>query len=152
MGLLGELYQAAVLEHSRRPRNRHRPERYDVACPGVNPGCGDEITLYIAVDDGRLATVAFEGTGCAISQASASLMTQAVEGKAAAEALALAADFKAMIRGEEPAEALGEARVLRGVSRLHARVKCATLPWVTLEHALAELGLAGAGSGSAAER
>jgi nitrogen fixation NifU-like protein len=140
MGLLDELYQTAVLQHSRRPHNRFRPERYDVAYPGVNPGCGDELTLYLAVDGDRLATVAFEGMGCAISQASASLMTQAVEGKTAAEALALAADFKAMIRGEEPTERLGEARVLQGVSKLHARVKCATLPWVTLEQAVAELG------------
>lgn len=146
MGLLADLYQAAVLEHSRHPRNRYRPERFDVACPGVNPGCGDEITLYLALDDGRLETVAFEGVGCAISQASASLMTEAVRGKAADEALGLAADFKAMVRGEEPAERLGEARVLKGVSKLHARVKCATLPWVTLEHALAELGAARPGA------
>jgi len=142
MGLLGELYQSAVLEHSRRPRNRYRPERYDVAYPGVNPGCGDEITLYLALDGDRLGVVAFEGQGCAISQASASLMTEAVEGLTAAQALELAGDFKAMVRGEEPPERLGEARVLQGVSRLPARVKCATLPWVTLEHALAELGLA----------
>ena len=83
MGILGDLYQAAVLEHSRRPRNRYRPDRYDLAYPGVNPGCGDEITLYLALDDGRVATVAFEGEGCAISQASASLMTEAVRGRTA---------------------------------------------------------------------
>lgn len=146
MGILGDLYQAAVLEHSRRPRNRYRPDRYDLAYPGVNPGCGDEITLYLALDDGLVATVAFEGEGCAISQASASLMTEAVKGRTAREALALAEDFKAMVRGAEPAERLGEARVLRGVSRLHARVKCATLPWVTLEHALAELDAADGGA------
>lgn len=139
MSLLGDLYQAAVLEHSRRPKNSGRPERFDVAHPGVNPGCGDELTLFLGLADGALVPVAFEGQGCAISMASASLMTEAIKGRTPADALALAEDFKAMIRGEEPAARLGEARVLQGVSKLHARVKCATLPWVTLEHALGEL-------------
>ncbi len=138
MGLLDELYQSAVLQHSRHPRNAGVPERYDVAVPGVNPGCGDELTLYVALDGDVLEQVAFEGSGCAISQASASLMTEVVKGGTMDHALALAEDFKAMIRGEEPAERLGETRALRGVAKLHARVKCATLAWVTLEEALAQ--------------
>lgn len=138
MGLLDELYQSAVLQHSRHPRNAGAPERYDVAVPGVNPGCGDELTLYVALDGDVLEQVAFEGSGCAISQASASLMTEVVKGGTVDHALALAEDFKAMIRGEEPAERLGETRALRGVAKLHARVKCATLAWVTLEEALAQ--------------
>jgi len=136
MSLLEELYQSAVLQHSRHPRNTGVPERYDVAVPGVNPGCGDELTLYVAFDGDELRAVTFEGVGCAISQASASLMTEAVKGGTVDEALLLAQEFKAMLRGEEPTERLGEARALRGVSQLHARVKCATLPWVTLEEAL----------------
>lgn len=137
MGLLAELYQDAVIEHSRRPRNFGVPESYDVSHPGVNPGCGDELTVYASLDGDTLRDVRFEGVGCAISQASASLMTEAVKGREVAEALRLVEQFTAMIRGEEPADSLGEARVLQGVSKLHARVKCATLPWVTLEHALA---------------
>lgn len=143
MGLLEDLYQSAVLQHSRHPRNTGVPARYDVAVPGVNPGCGDELTLYVALDGEDLEAVTFEGVGCAISQASASLMTEAVTGASVDEALQLAQEFKAMLRGEEPSERLGEARVLRGVSQLHARVKCATLPWVTLEEALARTRAAG---------
>ncbi len=139
MGLLDDLYQSAVLEHSRRPHNSYVPDAYDVAAPGVNPGCGDELTLYLAVEDGALSVVAFQGVGCAISLASASLMTEAVKGKSVEAALGLAEDFKAMVRGAEPDPGLGEASVLKGVSRLHARVKCATLPWVTLEDAIARV-------------
>ena len=136
MGLLEDLYQTAVLEHSRHPRNTGVPERYDISMPGVNPGCGDELTLYVALAGDEVQAVTFEGEGCAISQAAASLMTEAVKGKSVGDALQLAEEFKSMIRGGEPSERLGEARVLRGVSQLHARVKCATLPWVTLEKAL----------------
>lgn len=138
MGVLADLYQAAVIQHSRRPSNFGKPESFDVSQDGVNSGCGDELTLYLSTSGDVLTDVRFEGVGCAISMASASLMTEAVKGSSADEALALADAFKRMIRGEEPDEKLGENRVLQGVSRLHARVKCATLPWLTLEQAIAK--------------
>ena len=140
MALLDDLYSGAILEHSRRPRNHGEPESYDLAQEGINPGCGDELTLYLRVVDGSLATVAFNGQGCAISQAAASLMTTAVKGRSPAYASALAASFKAMLQGGAAAEELGESRVLQGIAKLPARVKCATLPWLTLEVALQRLG------------
>ncbi len=136
MSFLESLYQAVVLEHYRHPHNHgpladatHRQE-------GVNPSCGDELTLHLRVEDGRIGDARFEGEGCAISQASASLMTDALKGRTVDAALELARDFKAMIRGEAPSSELGDLAALQGVSKLHARVKCATLAWTTLEAAL----------------
>lgn len=136
MGLLDDLYSGAIVEHNRRPRNRGVPDAYDVVQDGLNPGCGDELTLYLALGGERLTTVMFEGEGCAISQAAASLMTQAVSGATLQDAAAMVASFKQMMRGAAPAAALGDSRVLEGVAKLPARVKCAALPWVTLELAL----------------
>lgn len=140
MSMLERLYKEAILEHYKRPRNRgalpdatHRHE-------GLNPSCGDELELYVKVEDGVVRQVRFEGQGCAISQASASMMSERITGESVAEALAIAAAFKAMIRGEPAADIIGEPTVLQGVSKLPARVKCADLAWITLEHALAEAG------------
>jgi nitrogen fixation protein NifU and related proteins len=133
---LSDVYRQIVLEHSRSPRNKGVLEGATVIERGVNPSCGDDIELHLRVENNRILEARFTGVGCAISQASASLMTLAVEGKTVNEALELARDFHAMLRGEAPSKALGEASALQGVSRLHARVKCATLPWQTLEVAL----------------
>lgn len=140
MSLLDSLYQEAVLEHYKRPRNRGVLEPHDVAEEGVNPSCGDEVTLYLRFEGERLAGVSFEGEGCAISQATASLMTQAVKGRTTAEALALSERFREMLHGAEPDAALGDLAVMRGVSQLPARVKCAALPFATLERALERRG------------
>lgn len=137
--LLEDLYSGAIVEHNRRPRNRGVPDSYDVAQAGLNPGCGDELTLYLALGGERLTTVMFEGEGCAISQAAASLLTQAIRGATVQDAAAMVASFKQMMRGAAPDAALGDSRVLQGVAKLPARVKCATLPWVTLELALQRL-------------
>jgi nitrogen fixation protein NifU and related proteins len=139
MALLEQLYKEAILEHYKHPRNRGRLEPATVSQEGVNPSCGDELELFLRVDNNRVTDAKFIGEGCAISQASASMMTEAIKGKSLAEAQALIKAFKAMIHGEVPAEELGELRVLQGVSKLHARVKCATLGWVTLEQALAKI-------------
>ncbi len=138
MSLLDDLYQASILEHNRRPHNYGRLDPHDVAEEGHNPSCGDELTLYLSERDGKLTT-AFEGHGCAISRASASMLTDLVNGRDVPAARRLAEHFRAMIHGGEAHPALGEALALQGVSRLHARVKCATLAWVTLEQALDEL-------------
>jgi nitrogen fixation protein NifU and related proteins len=137
MGFLEQVYRDAVLEHARSPRNRGELEPYSVKQEGINPSCGDELVLYLRVREGRVEAASFTGHGCAISQASASLMTQAVIGKPLAEAQALLARFKAMIHGEGADPSLGDLAVLEGISKLHARVKCATLPWITLEAAIA---------------
>lgn len=124
-----------IADHQRRPRHTG-------ALSGVegvtldNPGCGDQVTVWADVPQGRLA-VTFNGKGCAISQSSASLMTVALTGKTVEEAHALARQFRAMVMGEEPGDAhLGDLLALAGVSRLHARRKCALLPWRALEQAL----------------
>lgn len=139
MSLMEQIYKEVIVERSRRPRHRGVVDPRTHLQEGVNPSCGDELTLTMRVEDGRVAAAAFEGSGCAISQASADLMVEALEGRTVAEARALARSFKAMLRGEEGAgDDLGELRALEGVRRLHARVKCATLPWTTLERALGD--------------
>lgn len=136
MSLLDSLYKEIIFDHYKRPRNRGELQPHTHHQEGLNPSCGDELELYLNVEGGRITGVAFTGEGCAISQASASLMTEAIKGKSVEEALALAAQFKAMIHGAPPAEALGDLKLLQGISKLHARVKCATLAWLTLEQAL----------------
>ncbi|HLU82860.1 MAG TPA: SUF system NifU family Fe-S cluster assembly protein [Trueperaceae bacterium] len=137
MSVLDDLYQAVILQHNRRPHNYGPLEPHDVAQQGSNPTCGDELTLYLRLSGSTIEKAAFVGEGCAISRASASLMTGALTGLDLAGAAALSASFKRMIHtGEVPSD-LGDLAALQGVSKLHARVKCATLPWVTLEEALA---------------
>ena len=138
MAFLEDMYKAIILEHYQRPRNRGVLEQPTVTLGANNPTCGDELELQLRVVDGVIADVAFTGAGCAISQASASLMTQAIKGKPVTEALELAHQFQAMLRGDPPDARLGDLAALQGVSKLHARVKCASLAWQTLENALAE--------------
>lgn len=130
------MYKEVILEHYKQPRNHGKMADATLSSEGINPSCGDEVELFLKLEEGVVKEVSFVGEGCAISQSSTSMLTEAIEGKTVAEALELAAQFKAMIQGEDPAETLGDLKVLRGVSKLHARVKCATLAWVTLEEAL----------------
>lgn len=136
MSFLENLYKELILDHSKRPRNRGRIDPYTHHQEGINPSCGDELELFLNVEDGVVTDVSFVGEGCAISQASSSMMTEAIRGRPIAEVRALGDAFKDMIHGGEPIEELGDLRMLQGVSKLHARVKCATLAWVALEEAL----------------
>jgi nitrogen fixation protein NifU and related proteins len=138
-GLLEGMYRNIILEHYQRPRNRKVLEHPSVSLAASNPSCGDELELQLRVSGSVIEDVTFTGSGCAISTASASLMTQAIKGKAVEESLELAAKFHAMLRGEAPAPELGDLLALSGVAKLHARIKCATLAWQTLEAALMEL-------------
>lgn len=139
MSLLDELYQEVIMDHYRRPRHHGELAGADVVQEGINPSCGDELTLYVKAGTDVLAEISFVGEGCAISQASASLMTTAVAGATLAEAAALSAAFQRLIRGEAPGVELGDLKLLAGVAKLPARVKCAALPWKTLDAALARL-------------
>jgi nitrogen fixation protein NifU and related proteins len=138
MSLLENLYKEIILEHYKHPRNKGKLENA-LHREGINPSCGDEVNLFLDIQDDRINDVKFMGEGCAISQASTSMMTQAIKGKTLKETLELSQTFKAMIHGETPTEALGDLVMLQGISKLHARVKCATLAWVTLEEALGSL-------------
>ena len=136
MSLLDTLYKEIILEHYKRPKNRGELKPHTHRQEGLNPSCGDELELFLNVEDGVVTGVSFVGEGCAISQASASMMTEAIKGKPVEDALALSEKFKAMIHGKPPADELGDLKLLQGISKLHARVKCATLAWITLEGAL----------------
>lgn len=136
MSLLDTLYQQAILEHYKNPRNHGALDPHDVKEEGLNPSCGDELTLYLRLNGDVLEKVTFEGEGCAISQATASMMTQVVNGRPVSEVLDIADKFRQMLHGAEPDEQLGELAVMRGVAKLPARVKCAALSLTTLEAAL----------------
>jgi nitrogen fixation NifU-like protein len=137
---LRELYQQVIIEHSRNPRNFRELGAASHHAEGYNPLCGDEITVYVEVEGDRVKDVAFKGSGCAISKASASLMTAAIKGKTIAEAEEMFARFRSMVTSERDAEideeALGKLAVLSGVREFPVRVKCATLAWHTLRAAL----------------
>ena len=139
MSSLRDLYQEIILDHGRRPRNFGRLAQADRSAEGFNPLCGDRLTLYLRMAGDVIAAAGFEGAGCAISTASASLMTEALKGKTTAEAEALFADFRALVTAttDAPAAAaLGKLAVLGGVRAFPARVKCATLAWHTMHAAL----------------
>ena len=135
---LDDLYRDVILDHYSHPRNKGVLEGASVTREGANPLCGDEIRLSLFVRDGVVQDVRFDGKGCSISQASASMMTERVKGKAVAEAERLIAAFKAMMRGEGAGEEMGDLEALQGVRKFPVRVKCATLGWLTLEGALEE--------------
>ncbi|MDR0838515.1 MAG: SUF system NifU family Fe-S cluster assembly protein [Oscillospiraceae bacterium] len=136
------IYTQLITEHSRDKRNRRVVEGANHTHHGVNPSCGDELTLELRVEDGKIADAAFTGSGCAISQASASMMSDILRGKTVEEADRLADLFLGMIKGEvtdeEELEELDEAIALQGVSKMPARVKCAVLPWHTYQAAITE--------------
>lgn len=136
---LEELYQEVILDHSRRPRNFGALPNPDVLVHGDNPACGDEIHLGVHFDsDGKLAEIKFSGQGCAISQASASMMTMKLKGKTRSEAAQLASAFKSLVTTDTAGEtkALGDLQFLQGVRKFPQRVKCAMLAWRAVEQAL----------------
>jgi nitrogen fixation NifU-like protein len=139
MSDLNDLYQEVILDHNRRPRNFHALADASHSAEGYNPLCGDRLTLYLRMTDGVVRDVSFEGAGCAISKASASLMTDAVKGKTAGEAQALFERFHRMVTTppEQPVEDLGKLSALAGVREFPVRVKCASLAWHTLKAAMA---------------
>lgn len=141
MADLRELYQETILDHSRKPRNFHKIDGADRVAAGHNPLCGDRVTLYLKLDGDRIADASFEGQGCAISKASASLMTDAVKGLPRAEADRLFDRFHELVTqgpdAARTAKELGKLAVFAGVSEYPIRVKCATLAWHTLRSALA---------------
>ena len=137
---LNDLYQELIIDHSKRPRNYGSLEDATHCCDGHNPLCGDAVTVYIKVEDGVVVEAKFEGNGCAISTASASMLTEAVRGKTVAEVEALFESFRRALTdsGADPGPEvdLGSLESLRGVKEYPMRVKCATLPWHTLHAAL----------------
>ena len=137
---LGALYQEVILDHNRAPRNFGELTGASASAAGVNPLCGDEVTVWLKVENGTSADASFVGTGCAISKASASMMTQAIKGKSLAEADVLFAGFHGMVTGQprdDDMTALGKLKVFSGVARFPSRVKCASLAWHAMREALA---------------
>lgn len=138
-GELRELYQEVIFDHNRNPRNCHAMEHANRKVEGYNPLCGDRLTLYLDVQDDIIQDASFEGSGCAISTASVSLMTEMVKGKTQNEARQMFDTFHKITTGGDDTidlEELGKLRVLAGVRDYPARVKCATLAWHTLEAAI----------------
>jgi nitrogen fixation NifU-like protein len=137
MSDLADLYQEVILDHNRRPRNFHALADASHKAEGYNPLCGDRLTLYLKVSGDTIEDVSFEGAGCAISKASASLMTDAVKGRTRAEAQALFERFHRMVTTppDQPVEELGKLSSLAGVREFPVRVKCASLAWHTLKAA-----------------
>jgi nitrogen fixation NifU-like protein len=142
---LQELYREVILDHYRNPRHRGRIDTAHVHAEGENPSCGDEFSLDLAIADDTIIDIATQGQGCSISQASGSMMADAVIGKSVGEVHELAGQFKRMMSIEEgespidearPGSVLGDLEALQGVRRFPVRIKCADLPWTTLEDAL----------------
>jgi nitrogen fixation protein NifU and related proteins len=136
---LRELYQEVILDHNKHPRNRGKLEALTDSAEGHNPLCGDNITVYVLQKDGVVDDVKFEGSGCAISTASASMMTEAIKGKSLQEVEAVFREFQEMVTATGEVEDhpdLGDLEVLAGVREYPVRIKCATLPWHTLKAAL----------------
>jgi len=137
--MLRELYQQVILDHNSHPHNFHKPEGTNHEAEGYNPLCGDHYTIYLVVEDGVVKDVGFEGSGCAISKSSASVMTTLVKGKTRDEAKKLFEAFTKMVKGEMPegeAAKLGKLAVFEGVREFPTRTKCATLSWHAMASAL----------------
>ena len=135
---LRDLYQEVILEHSKVPRNYREISDADHKAEGFNPLCGDRFTVYLHLDGETIRDISFQGSGCAISKASASMMTQTLKGKTRGEAEKLFGKFHDLVTGQgHPSETeMGKLAVFSGVSEFPARVKCATLAWHTLQAAL----------------
>jgi nitrogen fixation NifU-like protein len=136
---LTDLYQQVILDHCKQPRNFHELPAATCSAQGHNPLCGDQLTLWLKMDGGRIADVSFKGQGCAISKASASMMTTSVKGKTREEAEAIFEKFHDLVTGkldEAHQKELGSLRAFGGVSKFPLRVKCASLAWHTLKSAL----------------
>ncbi len=139
MSELSELYQQVILDHNKKPRNFRKLETANHRAEGYNPLCGDQLTVYLDLENGAVKDVSFEGSGCAISKAAASMMTQAVKGKTRPEVTELFEEFHEMVTGgldENTPNHLGNLKIFAGVREFPVRVKCATLSWHTLQAAL----------------
>src|SRR5262245_30206814 len=141
MADLDDLYQEVIFDHHRSPRNFRVPEHVNHQMEGFNPLCGDRLTLYVDVEGDRIHEIGFQGSGCAISRASASLMTESVKGKTRDEVDELFERVHRMLTGDAPSEDeledMGKLAALSGIAEFPVRVKCATLAWHTLRAALA---------------
>ena len=141
MSELNELYQEVILDHHKRPRNFHPLGEANRTANGYNPLCGDQLTVYVQVEDEEIRNISFQGSGCAISKASASIMTESVKGKPVAEIRSVFDKVHTMLTGADGTpvnpDELGKLAVLSGVCEFPTRVKCATLAWHTLLAALA---------------
>jgi nitrogen fixation NifU-like protein len=135
---LEELYKEVILDHYKNPRNKRELPEGELSCRKNNPLCGDEITIHAHLDDGRVAEVTFEGSGCSISQASASMLTESLTGLTVQEAEKIASDFRGMMEGKvEPDEdSFGDLVALKGVVKYPVRIKCAVLAWDVFQEAL----------------
>jgi nitrogen fixation protein NifU and related proteins len=140
MSELSELYQQVILDHNKKPRNFHKLETANHRAEGYNPLCGDQLNVYLELEGDLVKDVSFEGSGCAISKASASMMTQAVKGKTKQETESLFEEFHRMVTGQLDADReenhLGHLTIFAGVREFPVRVKCATLSWHTMHAAL----------------
>jgi nitrogen fixation NifU-like protein len=140
MSELSELYQQVILDHNKKPRNFKQLEGANRTAEGFNPLCGDQLTVYMLMEESVVSDLSFVGTGCAISKAAASMMTQAVKGKTREEARIMFDEFHRMVTGNLDVEAepnvLGRLKIFAGVRDYPARVKCASLPWHTMHAAL----------------
>ncbi len=140
MSELSELYQQVILDHNKKPRNFRKLETANHSAEGFNPLCGDHLTVYLHLADDAVKEISFEGSGCAISKAAASMMTQAVKGKSKEEAEKLFNEFHGMVTGEldeaATANGLGNLKIFSGVREFPVRVKCASLPCHTIHSAL----------------
>jgi nitrogen fixation NifU-like protein len=136
MSMLRELYTQTIMDHYQRPRNKGALESADLEEHLLNPLCGDEVTVYANFRDGKLAEVRFEGRGCSISQASASMMTERLSGKSRGEAAAEIARFKTMMVGKEEFPEADDLAALKGVIQYPSRVKCAMLAWDAFKRGL----------------
>lgn len=134
---LAELYQEVILDHSRKPRNFGTLENATNASEGFNPICGDRYTVYLVLDGDKIQEISFQGSGCAISKASASIMTEMLKGKTKTEAEQIFHEFHDLImKGGEVGPALGKLAVMAGVHKFPNRIKCAILPWHAVEACL----------------
>jgi nitrogen fixation protein NifU and related proteins len=133
---LSELYQQVILDHNRRPRNRGRLPSANRVAHGDNPACGDQCSVYLKLDGDRIADISFDGSGCAISQASASLMTTKLKGRTEAEAVRLFKEFHDIVTTGRPPEEISDLAAFAGVHAFPARIKCATLGWHAALNAL----------------
>ena len=146
---LEELYKEVILDHYKSPRNKRDLPGAALSCSKNNPLCGDEITVHARLEDGRVAEVTFEGSGCSISQASASMMTEALTGKALEDAEGVVTEFRSMMEGtvDPEEETFGDLVALKGVVKYPVRIKCAVLAWDVFQEAI---GGPGQASGDAA--
>ena len=139
--MVHDLYQEIILDHSKHPRNRHAMAEANRQAEGYNPLCGDKLKLFLKVEGDKVVDASFEGSGCAISTASASLMTETLKGKTREEAMRMLEKFHELLTTDTPvSQDLGKLVVFCGVRDYPARVKCATLAWHTLKSALAGTG------------